>query len=319
MSRQSKDKNNSNKFIKLPYFDWDKAKYFYYIARFLSLSEASKFLNISQPALSKKLAILENHLNCKLFIRKHAGLQLTRKGEELFVIIEKAFIDLKGFSYDTYVSSNNGNKRKIRISTTHAIASYILNEHLIDFNELHPDIIFDVIADDEIIDLVINDVDIAIRPYDTQAKGIEQDYLFSLERQLFASDKYLEKNGIPLKVEDLDKHHFVSFEHPEKYKYSDIYWSLKLGMKKNEIREPVYISNSLECLIEAAKNDIGIVTCYEIMTIIKKSGLKNILPLIKGEETKWYFTYFNKLKEDEKIQNIRDFLVQKFNTKKYFS
>jgi DNA-binding transcriptional LysR family regulator len=301
-------KSVSNEPIRLPYFDWDKAKYFYYVAKLKNMNETAKFLNIAQPALSRKIITLENHLNCKLFTRTPKGLEITRKGEELFAIIERTFLELKGFSYNASVSSNNGQKRKIRIATTQPIAAYILNDPLISYMDNNPEVTFEVIADNQHIDVLINDVDIAIRPFDTNGKGLEQIPLFILVKQLFASPGYLKKFGAPKDVEDLNNHRFISYAQPEKHPYSDILWSLKLGMPQNEVREPVFTANAIECLVEAAQKGVGIFGCFEKMALIKNSGLKKILPHISDTPTQWYFAYTKAFESDKQIEGIKNFL-----------
>lgn len=312
MRRRSNDKDNSyTPFTRLPYFDWDKAKYFYYVAKFLNLSNAARFLNISQPALSKKLTILENHLNCKLFIRKHPGLQLSRKGHELFVIIEKSYLALKGFSYNTSVASHDGEKRKIRISTTRSIASYILSDPLIDYSTKHPDIVFEVIANDQVMDVVLNDVDLAIRPHEENTMGVIQEPLFTLEKRLFASETYIQKYGEPHTVQDLKNHRFIAFENFKDSVYTDIHWILEFGLPFDHLCEPVFVSNTLGCLVNAAKKGIGIIGSYASMTLIQESKLKNILPDIKGKKITWCCAYLDFLKQDECIQDIKNFLQNK--------
>ena len=56
-------------------------------------------------------------------------------------------------------------------------------------------LIFEIISDDHVIDVVLNDVDIAIRPHDPHFKGVQQEALFTLEKRLYASSEYIEKYG----------------------------------------------------------------------------------------------------------------------------
>lgn len=49
-----------------------------------SLNKASKLLNLSQPALSRKVAKLEDDLGAKLFARKGKRLELTETGQEVY-------------------------------------------------------------------------------------------------------------------------------------------------------------------------------------------------------------------------------------------
>ena len=62
--------------------------YFLTVAREKSISKASEALFVSQPAVSKQIALLESELGCKLFERHTRGLQLTAAGksfESLFL------------------------------------------------------------------------------------------------------------------------------------------------------------------------------------------------------------------------------------------
>jgi len=291
-------------------FDWEKAKSFYYVAKCGSFASAARFLNTSQPALSRQVLYLEAHLGSPLFSRHSGGVALTRKGKELFAIVETTFMGLKEFTQSTHATLSKGKKRKIRIAATHADTAYILNEYILEYNIKYPEYIFEIIANDQLIDITLNDVDIAIRPYDPTARGVQQELLFTLEKKLYASTRYLEKYGEPQTVEDLQHHRLIAFSHPDLHPYADVNWILRLGMPEGKLHEPVFTSNSLECLIEAAKKGLGIIASSQKMTILRKANLKNILPSIKLTEKDGYFIYPNYLKKDEEIIEIKKYLQE---------
>lgn len=292
-------------------FDWDKAKTFYYVAKFGSFAGAGRYLNISQSALSRQIIYLEQHLGCPLFLRHNSGVRLTRKGQELFSIVEKSYIGFKGFTQKTYARMANGEKRKVRICATHADAAYILNAFILDYNKKHPELLFEMVENDQLIDLVLNDVDIAIRPYDPMAEGVQQEPLFTLEKKLYASLEYIEKYGEPQKVEDLIHHHLIAFGQPEEHPYADVSWILRLGMPDGKFHEPIFTSNSIECLIGAAKKGIGIIASYDKMTILKNANLRRILPQVSYQERDGYFIYPHYLKEDRVLLEIKDYLHER--------
>ena len=60
--------------------DLDKLKTFYYVAKAKKFTTASEILNISQPALSRSIQLLEDRLGIKLFYRHARGLTLTAQG-----------------------------------------------------------------------------------------------------------------------------------------------------------------------------------------------------------------------------------------------
>lgn len=65
--------------------------YFLAVAREKSISKASEALFVSQPAVSKQIALLESELGCKLFERHTRGLELTASGKAF----EKLFLDFR--------------------------------------------------------------------------------------------------------------------------------------------------------------------------------------------------------------------------------
>ncbi|OJW54969.1 MAG: hypothetical protein BGO67_05115 [Alphaproteobacteria bacterium 41-28] len=298
-------------------FDWEKAKNFYYVAKLGGFASAGRFLNITQSALSRQVIYLEQHLGCPLFSRHSGGVKLTRKGEELFTIVETTFVGLKGFTRNTHAEMANGKKRKVRIAATRASAAYILNDLILEYNREHPYFIFELIGDDHLIDIVLNDVDIAIRPIHlnvhdiSKELNVQQEYLFSAEKKLYASVEYLEKYGEPGTVEDLKDHHLIGYAHPQEHPYSEVNWILKLGLPEGQLHQPIYASNSIECAIMAAERGLGIISNYDEVDLIKKSKLKNILPHVKCKALKQYFIYQNYLKGDKEIMGLKKYLQEK--------
>ena len=63
-------------------FDF-RLKVFTAVAKRLSFTKASEEMNISQPAVSKHIRMLENELKSKLFDRKGNTIELTVYGNAL--------------------------------------------------------------------------------------------------------------------------------------------------------------------------------------------------------------------------------------------
>jgi len=74
----------------------DKIYTFLVINKEESFSKASKILNISQPAVTQQIRILENYLGVSLFERKKNGVLLTKEGKQFFKIAK----EFEKFLYD---------------------------------------------------------------------------------------------------------------------------------------------------------------------------------------------------------------------------
>ncbi|HCY7045348.1 TPA: LysR family transcriptional regulator [Staphylococcus aureus] len=64
------------------------------VAECQSLNQASDLLNISTPALSKRIKHIENYFECDLFYRTSRGIFLTKNGE---IVLEKLLIVRQNF------------------------------------------------------------------------------------------------------------------------------------------------------------------------------------------------------------------------------
>lgn len=300
-------------------FDWNKAKLFYHIAKCGSFNKAARLAGTDQAALSRQIQALEKQIGYPLLIRKPGGISLTRKGGKLLEKVAPFFLEMRGFCGNNHVEIKNAEKRKIRVLTTHSLANYILNDLFLAYIKKVPSVSFEVICEDFNLDIILSDSDIAIHHLDSnlierKIDGIEYEYLFSLEKKLFASLDYIDINGEPQSVEELADHHVIAFPQSEiHHLYEHINWILSLGRPKGKLHNPIYTSNSSENQIEAAKQGIGIVSSYNTYKIIKNSGLKNILPEVKGKPFKEYFIYPTYHKDDKVIMDIKYFLKDKLS------
>lgn len=114
-------------------------KVFYYVAKYLSFSEASQKLYISQSAVSQSIKLLEEKLDCKLLFRSTKRVRLTHEGVILFDHIEQAFNFIKAGerSINEMHSLLEG---EVRIGASDTICKYYLLPYFKKFNEAYPNI-----------------------------------------------------------------------------------------------------------------------------------------------------------------------------------
>lgn len=119
--------------------NYELYKVFYYVAKTLSFSEASKLLFISQSAVSQSVKVLEKKLGQNLFVRSTKKVQLTPEGEILFKHIEPAMnLIRKGESQ--LLESNSLNGGQLRIAASDTICRYFLVPYLNQFHSAYPNV-----------------------------------------------------------------------------------------------------------------------------------------------------------------------------------
>lgn len=119
--------------------NYELYKVFYYVARTLSFSEASKLLYISQSAVSQSIKVLEKKLGQSLFIRSTKRVQLTPEGEILFKHIEPA-MNLIRQGENQLLEANTLNGGQLRIAASDTICRYFLVPYLNKFHKDHPNV-----------------------------------------------------------------------------------------------------------------------------------------------------------------------------------
>ena len=292
---------------------WDRMETFYHVVKAGSFTKAEDVLNKSQSTLSRTVALLEQQLGHRLLKRQIKGLILTRKGEEVFQTAQRMVMDVGAMK--TNLDEKTGMMGRIRLSTTYAVWNYILLEPILEFNRLYPDILFDVFCNDHFVDIIQNEVDMALRPYDPHDNSLVQEYLFTLEAKLYASPKYIEKYGVPKSAEEFYKHKFVAFSKPGKL-YGKTDWFLKLGAAVGKKHNCVLRANTVESLFKAAEDGMGIISGYEAMDILKNSNLINVAPQVNGPVYNNYLVYPKRLKDVEKVKVLEKFLLEFFQKSK---
>jgi DNA-binding transcriptional LysR family regulator len=290
---------------------WDKIETFYYIAKVGNLTKAGEQLNLSQSALSRSIQSLERTLGCQLFQRVHHGVVLTPQGKDVFHTAQTMVMYMNALRQQLF--DPDALKGRIRIATTYAIANYILARPLFEFYKMYPDIEFDIFCNDQQIDIIQNEVDIAIRPaLDDPDEHFTQIYLLTLQAKLFASDKYISIYGEPKTLEDMANHKFVVFSRPETLPYSDTEWFLKLNGIQNSNQVALRV-NTVELQLKAAIEGLGIIPSYEQMDHTKDAGLRHIMPEIRGPKIDVYLIHSKHLGNLARISTLKNFLIDKLN------
>jgi LysR family transcriptional regulator, cyn operon transcriptional activator len=129
---------------------------FYEVAKLGRFTEAARRLGISQSALSRSVALLEESEGVKLFERSKKGVALTRVGEEVFAQCEKLFQTVSVIR-DTCRGSREICEGPLHFATPDHVVNHLLLQPMRSFREDHPQVVPSVSigTPDEIIGKVV--------------------------------------------------------------------------------------------------------------------------------------------------------------------
>jgi len=295
--------------------DWDKLKIFHTVAEVSSFTKAATVLNLSQSAISRQIQSLEHELKIRLFERHARGLVLTDNGKYLFQTAREVIAKLKDVEA-TFSDEKDKLKGKLTVTTVVSFGTTWLTPRIKEFMDLHPEIEVELIFDDRELDLSTREADVAIRMRRPKQLNLIQKKFVDFNYHIYASNEYLEKNGYPKILKDLDKHKFITYG---KGAPSPVYnpdWVLKLGAKEGKKRKSVMKVNSVYGLLLAVQSGVGLAALPDYITH-NIPNLTKVLPEEHGKLTETHFVYPASLKTNARLIAFRNFIFSKVSEWKF--
>lgn len=112
---------------------------FVVIAQVGSFTRVAAVLHLSQPAVSRRIDLLERELEAPLFERVHSGARLTEAGEEFLPHARQVLAAVRDGTAAVH-ALESGEKGSITLALVGTLASTSLTERLRAFREAHPGI-----------------------------------------------------------------------------------------------------------------------------------------------------------------------------------
>ncbi|BBB68502.1 LysR family transcriptional regulator [Undibacterium sp. YM2] len=148
----------SNPLLHLP--PLDAIRGFVAVARRMSITVAAEDLCLTQSAVSRQIQSLEEHLGSKLLIRKHRAIALTPAGEQLLKLASPWLDQLAEFSASQRQQLQS---RPVTMTSAVSVTGLWILPMLGAFQAAHPNIDVRVSADNRMLDLKKEGLDMAIR------------------------------------------------------------------------------------------------------------------------------------------------------------
>ena len=295
--------------------DWDKLKIFHAVAEAGSFTNATINLNLSQSAISRQIQSLEQDLKLQLFERHARGLTLTENGEYLFKTAHDVISKLKEVE-TSLGDQKNKPSGKLTITTVRSFGTHWLTPRIQEFMTLNPEIEIELIFDDKELDLSTRQAGVAIRMRKPKQLNLIQKKFINFNYHIYGSNEYLEKNGYPKTLKDLDKHRFITYG---KGAPSPVYnpdWVLKHGTKEGKKRKSIMKVNSVYGLLLAVQSGVGLAAIPDYIAH-NVNNITKILPNETGKPTETHFVYPASLKNNARLIAFRNFIFSKVSEWKF--
>lgn len=177
------------------------------LAELRNLSAVAREREVPPSQVSRALARIERQCGARLVHRSTHGLALTDEGQSLAEHAARVLATIA--ELDAELDERHGEPSGlVRVATSPVMAQYVLPS-LAPLLERHPRLRVEIAADDRLVDMAREGIDLAIRT-GAQSDGLVARPLGTFRRALYASPDYLRRHGRPAHPDELAGHVLVA-------------------------------------------------------------------------------------------------------------
>jgi DNA-binding transcriptional LysR family regulator len=176
-----------------------------------NFTAAAKHIGLSRAVVSYHIKKLESQLGVKLLNRSTRSIGLTEAGTEYYQSC-RIIADQASTANQKIENLKNEPEGLLKITCPVNVGLQMVVPALNDFRCLYPKIELDVMLTDEVVNIIQEGIDLAIRGAPLPDSGLQANKLSTLQTCLCGSPSYFKKRGRPLDPTDLEQHDWVVYK-----------------------------------------------------------------------------------------------------------
>jgi len=281
-----------------------------------SISKAAEQLDLSVSAASRHLIALETRLGVRLVQRTTRQLSLTEIGAEFYRRSKSVLADMReaeAVARDAVVKPSG----VLRVTASLSFCLLHIEPLLPEFTKRYPEISVDIVAANRYLDVMENNVDVAIRTRQFEAdNNLTIRRLAETRRVLAASPAYLEKYGTPKVPMDLIKHKLLIYDYavnPTELPFRQRGEAATVNVR------PFISTNDGQILIKSALHDMGILVQpkYIVYDYLTRGELVSVLDDWDLPRLTMNIAFQTRRHMPAKVRLFIDALAQRFRENDY--
>lgn len=285
-------------------FDWNQVRAFLATVEEGTLSGAARVLGLTQPTLGRQVSALEEALGITLFERVGKSLILTQAGADLLQHVRamgeaasRISLSAAGHVQDV--------KGEVRISASDGFAAFILPDILCKLRDIAPGLTVEVVAENRLSDLRRREADIAVRHLRPEDPELIGKRLKDGSGGFYASVEWLERNGRPRTLADLDRVDMIGLDRPERM----IAEFTKRGIPLTKLNFPIRTESAVVAW-EMVRRGLGIGVQSDLIGAmtpgVERISVAGLAPIAFPN---WLITH-RELKNSRRIRVVFDLLAE---------
>jgi DNA-binding transcriptional LysR family regulator len=273
-----------------------------------SFAGAAKRLAASPAAVTHHVQALEDRLGVQLLNRTTRRLSLTEVGRTFYQHSAQILAQVEEAERSATLLQTTP-RGLLRLNTSEGIARVVM-PLIAEFTAAHPEMSFDVVLTDRMVDMVEGGFDLALRAGPLPDSSLISRKLALGKLILCAAPDYLARRGAPQRPEDLAGHNCLIYQMlGNEWRFNGRAGDVAVAVSGN-LR-----SNSLEAVRRAALSGqgIGLLAAVVVAEDLQKGALVRLLPEYDANEVVIQAVYPASRHLSVKTRSFLDFLAQRMN------
>ena len=284
------------------FFDWSLVRSFLAVLEKGSLLAASRDLQLSQPTIGRHVAELESQLGLVLFDRNGRGLLPT---EAAYHLAESARIMQSGADQlaRNVMGADLGASGTVRITASQPVSCYVLPPLLAQMRLSLPDVQVELVASNEVSNLLRREADIAVRMVQPQQASIIARRVGKVTLRACAHQDYLRRRGVPRQPNDLLAHDLIGGDRNDDTLKGFAAQGLVVGREQFAFR-----ADDLIVVWQAVRAGLGVGFVSEHL-IRSDPAVIPVLPKLKIQPLPVWLAVHKEIRTSKRIRAVYDFLA----------
>lgn len=283
-----------------------------------SLRKAAAVQGISPQAASQALSQLEQHLGVRLLHRTTRSISLTEEGQQLLEATQPALAMLER-AIQRVRTTKDEIAGPLHIAAPRSGFTPVIWPVVNEFCSQYPEIQPDLHLDDQVSNWVMERADVGFRIGAPPEEGLIARKLFPVQLIICASPAYLQRHGVPQKLEDLALHRCSVFRHPATGQVFP--WFLKIdGEVAHRELPPSLSTNDVELELRAVLDGkaIGQLSGISAAPHIRSGALKPVLLQHMTDHLGVYLYYGSRRAQPARVRRFIDFALDHLGNQTQF-
>jgi len=243
-----------------------------------SFSRAADMLGLPRATVTTIIQNLEALLGVRLLNRTTRRLSLTPDGAAYYEHCARILGEVEE-TEASFREVARGPKGRLRVDVPSPIGRLVLIPRLCEFRARYPEVELVIGMGDRMVDLVREAVDCVIRVGELQDSTLVARRIGAIQLVSCATPDYLERHGVPRRIEDLAQHEAVQYFSPRTGRNFDWDFVVDGQALPVEMRGSVSV-NDMDAYIACALQGFGMIQAarFTVLPLLESGALVEVLP-----------------------------------------